>query len=264
MKKNILASLLVTGIVLSGAGVAQAATVGNTNTNAVIEFGVGNIDGGDITKPDTEEEIITPVEPGGKTKGPLRISFAPHFMFTQGIVKADSAEFNAKVVGYTRNADTTTPKVTEYIPQFVQVVDERGLKDGAGWELSMSISDFKDPAGAVALTNSRVRIYDQKIFNTRMDAAETSATVTGMTKNAPNYLELAPNATSVSVMSVPNGKSTNSSKTSSVFNKDYTDASTYAADAENEGIKFMAAGKDIKEKDLKYKATITWTLTDTL
>ncbi|MEG2504460.1 MAG: WxL domain-containing protein, partial [Carnobacterium sp.] len=69
---------------------------------------------------------------------------------------------------------------------------------------------------------------------------------------------------SVLVMQTKAGKSTNGSKTSVVFNSDYTDASSYVVGEKNAGIILDKANGDNIVVDKAYESDLTWTLSDSI
>lgn len=148
-KKNILGSILVSAIVLSGAGVVQAAnypSAEEANSNAEIEFIEQSpeiVDPGNPEQPvdpvdPTDPEKETPTNPNG---GDLVLQYVPDLDFgihkktTQGMT-AQAKLVNVKDI----NDGQISSDKREVIP-FVSTWDSR--HDRSGWTLTVSRDDFK-------------------------------------------------------------------------------------------------------------------------
>nr|WP_315528561.1 WxL domain-containing protein [Carnobacterium maltaromaticum] len=270
MKKQILATALLSGLILVTFAPAASAIDKTADTKGSVQFEkVGENEVGEVVKPDTEdkpENIIVP-EGGGNTTGPLRLQHVPDIKFGTVTFKTGNTKHQAILENYTKDGVAGN----QAIPQFVQVTDERGDDTGT-WKVTVSGTTFKEkvagggPATAPELANTKIVVKQQKFFNTVTDYAtpvvSAETLVSGFTGTE---LTIPTNGTdSVLVMQTKAGKSTNGSKTSVVFNSDYTAASSYVVGEKNAGIILDKANGDNIVVDKAYESDLTWTLSDSI
>lgn len=266
MKKvKILTGLTLCGMVLSTGVMMSFADVKETPTDGFIEFKTGGDDmTGEITKPDTEDEFITPnpEEGGNSTKGPLRLSYVPAFNFGTQDISSDTKNYQAVMLHF-RAADLKDPvDYADKLPHFIQVVDERG--ENLQWKVNISQSVFTPDAASVAkgakpLANTKVIFTEKKLFNTNNQAG-IDTLVEGF---ATDTLSLEPGGASSELVKTKVGQTTNGSKTSLVFNNAYTAATPITAE-KNSGVTLEVPKSDVKMDKAKYTAQLIWTLSDTL
>lgn len=250
-------TLVLSGLLLSvGALNVQAAAVGeNASTTGRVDFevaGPGSI--GNVIKPDTEEEQI--VVPGGDfTTGPLRLTHVPAFDFTTMEIASETIFGKAAFEKYTSKTVTEAADIAH----FAQVEDVRGGTTD-GWTLHVSATPFKtSPAdGDLVLDKSAIVLTEGQIFNTRHTGAELTSRVDGFSADTL----ITNDNQDVQILKTISGQSTNSTKTSLVFNNAYSQADLVggATDGYNSGVQLKAVGSDEKAKDKEYTATLTWTL----
>lgn len=234
-----------------------------TTTEGKVKFKtVDDKDPGEITKPDTDEEIIE-IPEGNYTTGPLRLTFVPNFDFEVMKVKSDTIEGNAKFLDFNKKGEVTTTKISH----FAQVEDIRGLTNG-DWKLTVAASKFKGKKDNkdVELATSAIQFNEAKLFSTSYAdvATRVKPMVPATKKEVPND-----GTGSLEIMStIANAGGTNSSKTSLVFNNAYTKDEAITTPAEiatgNPGVTLKSVGKDNKLVDVEYTSILTWTLADTL
>lgn len=262
MKKTKLVLTIALGGLLISTGALSTFAAdhdGSGTTTGKVDFeeqGPGSK--GPITKPGTPNVIIE-VPGGNHTKGPLRLTFVPNFDFGTMEISSDTTWGNAKYLDFNKQNETTTAKISH----FAQVEDVRGGTTD-GWSLKVSADKFKGRDAANRehiLDNSVVQFNEAKVFNTRI--ANVGDVVDFLT---PSVTTVIPNdgAGSLALISTKAGQSTNSSKTSLVFNNDYTaeEAITEQAQIEkgNTGVQLKSIGDDNKVKGVTYVANLTWTL----
>ena len=146
--KNTIKMLMTSTVILGGFGstvaIADQATELNSSSSIMFEALI-NAEG---TKPvdptDPEQELP---EGGGENgekpgeentaSGPLRIDYASNFNFGK-------QKISSKQETYLSNLSIKNQE-QNYLPNFVQVTDNRGLHDG--WKLSVVASELKDEKG---------------------------------------------------------------------------------------------------------------------
>lgn len=261
-KSTVLLGLALSGVLLStGTLQASAATEKSTTTEGKVIFKTqGDDSEGEVTKPDTDEEIITP-ETGGNTKGPLRFNQVPNFDFDTVEIRSETRANSALIDKYTKEGSTDKNDISH----FVQVEDVRGEK--ADWSVSVASSKFIPSVNTnPTLDKTHIEFTQGKLFNTRMSDAEIATSVT----KYDTKLVVGNDNAAVKLMETAAGKDTDSSKTSLVFNNSYTEANPAAGSETkdgkvyNPGVKLNTIGSDEKVKGETYTATLTWTLTSAL
>lgn len=263
MKKQfILAGLLVcASVMVVNTTPTTAATFEETETTSTVKFKPqGDDSEGEVTKPETPDEIIDPEE-GGSTKGTLRLNHVPNFHFNTVEIKSETAEFPALFERYSKPGETEKHNISH----FIQVEDVRGKQ--ADWKVKVSATEFiPSDAKNPVLKDSHIEFVQQKLSNTRLTAGEIKDKVATFT----DRLVLGNDGNAVEVMATKTGEHTDTSKTSLVLNKDYT-ASTPAAGAVtiegkeyNPGVILKAVGSDQKVVDETYTAKLTWSIESTL
>lgn len=262
-KQRIYTSILLSGLLLS-LGVPSALAANNeTTTRGTVNFKQQSDDSeGEVTLPDTEEEIIIP-ETGGKTRGPLRLTHVPDFDFDSLEIASQTIFGNGVLEKYKEEGQNESKDISH----FVQVEDVRG--DSSGWKLTVSASKFmpSDPANQ-PLEKSHIILQEGKMFNTRMSDTELLTKVSGFVPGVP----ITNNNEAVNIFGTISGQHTDSSKTSLVFNDAYTKDTPSAGSIEkgtgatakltNPGVQLKAVGTDEKAKDETYVATLKWTIAD--
>lgn len=260
-KTEILFSLAVCSVVLGATSTAFAADV-VLPTEGSIQWVVPT-GPGEVIKPELPEIIIKPGE-GGSTSGPLKLQHVPDFDFGKQELKTGEQTFNPLLSSYTFTGDVVQPggnkTDTYYIPHFIQVTDERGLKNG--WDLKVSATKFTN--GSDVLDNATITLHGtDKLSNSVHSDTEIKNRVTTFGAN-DLVISTDPNAP-VLVMGTKDNTSattTNGTKTSLVLDKTYNkDKLDYKATDVNKGVTFTKTKNDIAILGT-YKSTINWTLTD--
>lgn len=261
---------LVSTFGLSGlAATANAAVNESVPTKGKVEFKAPTNPTGPVVKPDTEDtEIETE---GGHTTGTLRIEHAPHINFGKVIYRAGNQTFQANNESYTYTSGAVTE--TQYIPNFLQVTDERGIE--AEWAVTVS-STVLTASATDKLDNTKIVLKEQKLTNNVFDyvvPASTSDRITGFSGSA---IEIPTDGTnSVEILKTKAGKSTNGSKSSIVFNSAYTESTNYVAPQDpanetdapigkNSGITLVKPQSDSVNVGKVYQADLVWTISSAI
>ncbi|WP_088815494.1 MULTISPECIES: WxL domain-containing protein [Listeria] len=147
-----------------------------TETNADVTFQADDTGVTPPIDPTDPGADVTPTEPVNPTSGALRIDFAAALNFGTQKISGEAKNYNAL---YTEV--TTALGGKKYVPNFVQVTDNRG--SNSGWSLSVSGTEFVSASHAVlegaALTMSGVHL------TSTMDSKFTPSVVaTDVTLNA--------------------------------------------------------------------------------
>lgn len=267
MKKTIIATVLLSTVVLSSfAGVASAAG-GTAATKGSVQFKTPSDDEeGKVIKPGEEEdEIIPDVDGGGgSSTGALRIQHAPAFKFGTVDNVNGTKKYPAQMEAYTK-PNSVDPAQKHYIPNFVQVTDERG-DITKGWTLSVSGDVFKNATASKELSQTKILLNEQKQTNTVFDFQTPATDLTTILDgfDATGVAIPTDGKTSVEILKTKTGKSTTGSQTSTVFNASYAKDTEYAATDMNAGVELQKGNLDIIEVGKVYESTLTWTLSEAL
>lgn len=268
MKRKLLVGMTVCGVSLLGMTATALAASTDANTDGSIEFKTGGPTG-PIIKPEIPEKEIEP-EGGGHTEGDLRISFVPDFKFGVQELAVGEQHFSAGLQKYIFTHPTTGESGDKYMPQFVQVFDGRGKKQG--WHLNVSASVFTTTDGDT-LPGARITLGEAKLSNDIYDFTEITQRVS--TFGDTGSLEIPTGATNAKMVMATKTNdetsTTDGSNTSVVFDNDYIkDKLDYPADGKNTKVTLKKTSKDIPliasagQPKKVYKSTITWTLSDGL
>ncbi|MBP1040079.1 WxL domain-containing protein [Vagococcus sp. BWB3-3] len=258
--KKLVTGMLLTTAILGAAFEASAATV-ETQGDVIFKT-QGDTSTGEVTKPETEDEIIVPEIPNG-SKGTLRVNHISDYHFGEIEIKSDSYTVDALMDRYVDKDDATNTK--KDISHYIQVEDVRG--EQKGWTLSVKANPFTPEGGGKALEQTYIELTQAKLSNTRMSGTDIAGAVNVFDGAASKNLTL---GQSVEIMSTKAGKNTDSSKTSLVFNESYTEANPAAGATSREGetgqynpgVKLHAIGTDEKLVGKTYVAKLEWTLAD--
>lgn len=249
-------AVLSSTFLAGGAPAAFAEEAREVTTKGQVEFRPAGEEDGEleVIPPETEPEVeIEPEIPG--TTGPL------------SIVKAATMNFGTQVIS---NQDQTYNMVAEmanladgsgqvpYI-SFAQVQDVRGTNDG--WDLQVSLSDFKSNS-----QNNILKGAEIEFVSSRIQYEGTNA------ENAPSAhaegLKLLPNRAARSVMTAEKGQGAGASSVvwgdqvdlNAQFNAEDFDPEKDVV--ENKAIQLSIPGATAKDATT-YTSTLTWELTST-
>lgn len=162
-KKAILNSILVSTLMLSGAGVVNAAEQNYLTGTKAESFGLVEFietDEAEIVDPDNPDKPIIPGEPGEQDptnpnpdKGDLVLQYVPNLDFGTHKKTSQGLEKHAKLIkAYIPHqevkpgSDPIAPKTEERIP-FVSTLDTRAERDG-GWQLTVKRTEFENEDNA--------------------------------------------------------------------------------------------------------------------
>lgn len=251
---------LSTTILAGGATAAFAQETREATTEGQIQFTPAGEEDGELVviPPVTPEEgapevDLDPIVPG--TTGPLSIMYAPTMNFGSQVISNKDQTYNmvAEMARLT-NPEDGGPTHVPYA-SFAQVQDVRG--SNAGWDLQVSLSDFKSGTQNDTLTGAEIELVNSAI---RYEGNNT--------ENAPEShqagLKLLPNGAARSVMTAAQGKGAGAS---SVVWGNQADLNAQFADEENDvvtndAIQLSIPGATAKDATT-YTSTLTWELTTT-
>lgn len=278
MKKKLLLTLGLAICVTTLGGQLAEATNAKTETDA--EFSSGGRP--DPSKPEEGpnpptiiDPDVDPEDPGNPKPLPetdgIYVTHLPNISFGQGNkLTAGNAEYEALTEKITQNQGA----IQYYVPHFAQVADLSGSATTT-WRLTVEQDDVytADSSSTNTLEYSRIRIYENSVRNSSYDNASVAQNAIGV--NLSNDFAIIPVATKdtttapLEVAASAGAGLTNNTYTSSVFINDYNEddydevkapsASRYS------GIRLNVPQEDQTkaEKDSKYTANLTWTLSVT-
>lgn len=282
MKKQVAAITLLT---LGGAlMVGQAAHAEDPTTNGTVQFSANSNGTGGLIKPGTpgkdEDKINVSENEGASSSGSLRLTNVPYFKFGKVIVSSTSTSYPSLLSTYqkmTKGEDgTLTPDGKDVkIPQFVQVVDERGDKTGV-FKVTAKATNFTeqnvaDGKTADVLENTRIQFYSQALTNNTLpEGTDISTMIEGLptsTLSTKAIAELSP-TTDLQILKTASAGSANASVSSVVFDSSYAadkdDVYNTAKDSQNPAVKLYVPAGESPKSDVVYSSTITWMLSNTL
>lgn len=255
-------TIVLTGIVPIA---ANAETTKTADTTGKVQFKAPTDPSGPVIKPGSKDEEVVP-DTGGKTTGTLRLDHVPNIEFGIVEARAQAQIFNSKNEKLVETKDGVPTDL--YSPNFIQVTDERGV-DG-DWKVTVAGTVFT--AGAdKTLPNTKISLKEKSSFNNVYDFLTTPDTSDRIEAFA-GVLNISTDGTAKEVLKTKAGKNTSGSKTSLVFNKDYTLASLPNYEApnaentkgENTGIVLEKPLSDTVTINAQYTSTLTWTLSSAL
>lgn len=247
-------------ILVGGTVSVLADETSEVTTNGQIEFRPAGEDDGDLEVippepgPDVEIDPEVPV-----TTGPLSIMKAATMNFGTQIISNQNQTYNMvaemqKLANPVADGPTHVPYVS-----FAQVQDLRGSNDG--WDLQVSLSDFKSETINNTLTGAEIEFVGSRIQYEGSNA-----------DNAPDAhadgLRLAPNGAARSVMKAEKGKGAGAS--SVVWGNQAELTAKFEAEGfdpekdvvENNAIRLSIPGSTAKDATI-YTSTLSWELTST-
>lgn len=233
---------------------------------------VGFMPSNEVTPPfnpnePTPEEPVNPIGPEGEqpnpgTAGPLSLDFASSFFFGNRKITNQDVVYPAKAQALAKQDGT----ITSYVPNYVQVTDNRGTN--AGWTLN--VSQAGQLRSAKATTNDELKGAAITLKN---------PVAVGITRNMSpiaNEVTLDPNSASSIVMSAVVGTGSGTCITRWGNQGDLTDEEQALVDTqsnsdlvEKENVTVSPAvtlsipGKAPRDA-VQYTTTLNWTLTNIL
>ncbi|WP_348921788.1 WxL domain-containing protein [Enterococcus rotai] len=278
MKKKILASLLMSTVVLTIGGQMVSATELNAaKTTGDVGFTFG--DKPETVKPEEgpKDEDDTVIEEDkdkdGKPK-PLPNNGGIYVTHLPSISFGNSNKTSLKTTDYPAYTEKRTlvdsPEGESkdfYMPHSVQVSDLSG-NEKSTWKLSVSQdSAFKSEDGISELVNSRINIYETTFTNSLRDKQTLADNINGISITESTKFNSIPVGSEEGQLTVLESKKpgfTNASTTSAVFSKDYV-ASNFSPKLTGEtaayaGVKLNVPASD-NSKAKVYRTELTWTLT---
>jgi len=235
----------------------ESKEVRNAITDAEIGFTAVDEDGeGDDTEvspPEDNPGVEIPPAPGpdGDNKGPLTIAYVPTMNFGSQVISNQDREYSMlaemQQLEGTEGDENKVPYVS-----FAQVQDTRGTN--AGWDLSVSLSDFTSGTQNGTLTGAQISLNDPRIDyrgNNQSNAPVAHA----------NGLTLLPGVGAVPVMQAAETKGAGTSSVVWGNQEDLMAQHEAEGDAavRNESIVLSVPGSTAKDV-ATYRSTLTWEL----
>lgn len=277
MKKSLVFATALAGMLALAPAALVSAADNTASTHGDITF---------ETDDQTTTPIVTPPDPGNPTKpdgggngtpGALRIDFAPDLHF--GIQKITSTNQDYKPVQQAGTA-TDASGTRSYMPNFVQVTDNRGLDatdPTAGWTLSLKQeAQFANGANlldgaALSFTNNKFITRDATGAAVASPTGYTSPANVTLTPGTAATLATADNTTAGTVQEIWNTTNTLTPITADNDLKDTTGAektddafkTAFTAAPKDDGINLNVPGATHKVKGA-YNTDLTWTLSATV
>lgn len=272
MKKKIVASLVLSGLVLSS-GASNVYALDSAQTDTDVNFTAG--DRPDPSKPEEGPKDPTPLDPDPKPLPEVKnvyVMHLPNISFGSNKTALKTTEYNAETEKRTANQESET----FYMPHSVQVADLSG-DSATTWKLSVQQDKAFEESTASGtpetLENTRIRIYGNTLTSTAYAAKDLEGKVAGVALDAPDdgfgatYSEIPVAGDTQSELVVLNNQTpgfTLNSYTSSVFasnylEEDYTVEKTPAV-GRYDGVRLNVPASD-RSKATAYSSTLTWTLT---
>lgn len=295
MKKNKLFTVL--GISLASvavfSGMTQKVNAESTNTEGRVSFKEPDNPTDPegpfaLIKPGEYDKWITIKKGEGKQTldGKFRFSFVPNFDFgTVEVSSTDSYHNLQKSIPYQSYDPVTDKKMFDendatrdikYLPPFIQVVNLRGTN--AEYKVSVKAGKFIGskagvPAGG-QLENTSIQIKDFLSRNNVLNQNNLNGSADSILEgpkdsllDADKYLNLRSD-TNLLIMNTKSGegKKTDGSASSLVFQKDYDLATDYKAELikTSDSVRLFVPASDAPTIGVDYTAVVTWTLEDTI
>jgi len=279
MKKKLVASLLLSGLVLSygSTGVYAEETSAAAKTKAETEFTAG--DRPDPSKPEEGPKDPNPLDPDPDPTDPTKpkplpeannvyVTHLPDISFGSNKTELKTTEYEALTEKRTKGQGAET----FYMPHSVQVADLSGNSE-TKWKLSVQQDGvFKtNDSTPKQLDNSRIRIYGNTLTSTAYAAADLADKVAGVALSETDefgaYSTIPVKSDTQDELVVLENKTpgfTLNSYTSSVFRNSYIeedyDATKTPTASRYEGVKLNVPASD-QSQAKAYSADLTWTLT---
>ncbi|OTO77357.1 MULTISPECIES: WxL domain-containing protein [unclassified Enterococcus] len=247
-------------ILAGGAAAVSAQETREANTYGNVQFRSSGVEDGPITviPPEVDPGVeINPEVPG--TTGPLSIAKAAHMNFGSQVISNQDQTYNMVAeIATLANPEEDGPTKVPYV-SFAQVQDTRGTN--AGWDLQVSLSDFKSNTRNNVLTGAEIEFVDSRI------QYEGTNTENSPSAHTPG-LTLLPNGAARSVMTAAQGQGTgvssvvwgNQADLTAQFEAEGFDPETDVV--ENNAIQLSIPGSTAKDSTT-YTSTLTWELTST-
>jgi hypothetical protein len=162
MKTKLFSALILGSLVVGVASPTFADENGDqAESKANVTFKAD--DEGSTTDPGNPGEPDGPGEPDegdgdNGNGGPLRIDYVTNINFGEQTISGSNAEYHPLLTPWTHNKGQESEKRV-FIPQFVQVTDNRGTNEG--WELQVSRSQFA--AEGTELTAAELAVSNAEI-----------------------------------------------------------------------------------------------------
>ncbi len=270
MKKQVLASLFVSTMLLSytGANVLAATSAGDTEADATFTAG----ERPDPAKPEEGPKEPTPVDPDPDPlpeTGNVYVTHLPNITFGSNKTNLKTTEYNA----LTEKRTQDNGNVTFYMPHSAQVADLSGSNE-TKWKLSVQQKAVFSTVGETPqkLENTRIRIYGNTLTSSAYAATDLAGKISGVAMDqtdtafgSHSAIPVATDATTeLTVLASSTAGFTGNSYTSSVFANDYLEENFNAektpAAEKYEGVRLNVPASD-QSQAKAYKANLTWTLT---
>ncbi|MGG5342046.1 hypothetical protein IGI58_002010 [Enterococcus sp. AZ020] len=244
-KQKLISSLALSALVL---GIATPALADEATSNATVTFveDEGPTDPGNPGEPDPDPDPGEPdPEPGGGggENGPLRIDYVSHMQFGEQKISGSTKAYHPLLAKWNYEEGSV------YIPQFIQITDNRGTNDG--WDLQVERTEFHTADDDI-LAGAELKITNGEVVN--MGDAPSSATPATVNKTVT-----IPVGSAAKVMAAKEDQGMATWSYSFGEPKDRNEASTNPKD-ENQDVTLSVPGTSKKIANAEYSSELTWTL----
>lgn len=276
MKKVSLVSTLILGTLLLASLTVDAAEPITQTTKGDVTFKTSidetdNNGGNPVNPGEDGTDPVNPGEDGNSTNGTLRFEWISDFHFGDQKISSGNQKYPAIWNKVTLGADETVRPDATYAP-FVQVTDETGDPNKT-WELKVKMLDrgkfqYKDGEDQQVLENTYIEIYNVQRTNTVYKGENLAKALANPGVEVYGTAKTIDNAGVVLAQTFKKG-STNGTRSNVIFagETDYdrvTGEMKPEAQEVNNALKLNTPSSDIKIKDKKYTATLTWELNDVI
>lgn len=238
-------------IILSGGVVALADETRSVSTEGTIQFVPNTDEPVIVDPPEIDPDVeIEPELPG--TTGPLSVVKAVTMDFGIQSISSENRTYNMIAEMQQKKGTTGDNNKIPYV-SFAQVLDNRG--NNAGWDLSLSLSEFESNTPNSILRGAMISLENPYIVYSGNNQ-ELAPTFNN------NRVELSYENGPVSIMAAEQGKGAGRSSivwgNQPQLNEQFADANKDIV--ENDNIKLFVPGDSAKDEGA-YTATLTWNLT---
>ncbi|MFD1900747.1 WxL domain-containing protein [Enterococcus termitis] len=243
-KQKLISSLALSALVL---GIATPALADEATSNATVTFVEDEGQQIQVTQVSLIQiqiqvnQIQNQVEVAVKTT--LRIDYVTHMQFGEQKISGSTKAYHPLLAKWNYEEGSV------YIPQFIQITDNRGTNDG--WDLQVERSEFQTADEAI-LAGAELKITNGEVVN--MGDAPTSATPSTVNKTVT-----IPVGSAAKVMSAKEDQGMATWSYSFGEPKDREEASKDPKE-ENQDVTLSVPGTAKKIANEEYKSELTWTL----
>lgn len=242
-KKHILILSLLLSATFLLKNEVYAEVAGSEDTESIIHF-IPGASMGSVTDPTAPGVEVIPEIDGESTQGPLRIDYISPIDFGNQLISGMTKTYYPQTIKLTQK-DSGEVK---YVPQFLQVTDNRG--ENSGWNLTVSRTEFSNEKNS--LTGAQLVVNELDVTT-----AVTPLLGDEFKPRSLNSLEI-PLTKTGAVDFLTADKNQGMSTWIQSFGRIHSE--THATT--NNGISLTIPASSQKIPNTQYESVITWTLSD--